>query len=139
MFSSKEKLQPARDQYEGPVQDIDAIIEKPEYIKLHGVVHEIKPVLVNEFFALANALARLNNLTAQKEINLDDLVDTYFGLIRSVCPTIEKEDIRKCTNAQVAAILQKVYDHVNGISGEKKKTPLTFQPKILQGRSTPAS
>lgn len=105
------------------VQDLDAIIQESTAVKLHGKVHEIKPVLVQEFFILANALAAIKQMEASDKVTLDQIVDGYYGIISAVAPTITKEDIRQCSQSQISALLQHVLEHVNGkITDEKKKT-----------------
>jgi hypothetical protein len=130
----KQKLQPARSHIEveggGLVADIDALIEKPAYVKLHGNIHMIRPMLVQEFWAVANALAEIQKLPSREKIALDEMIDKYYAVIKAVCHTITREDIVKCTQAQIGALLQRVYDHVNGVvyDEEKKKTLMKMTP-----------
>lgn len=106
------------------VLDIDSIVSESQFVRLHGKVHEIKPVLVAEYFLLANSMATVSELVNRKgAIVLDEMVDAYYGVISSVCPTITKKDIRACSHMQVAQLYQFVMDHISGrISDEKKKT-----------------
>lgn len=104
------------------VTDLDAIIESPGFVRLHGKTHEIKPVLVQEFFAFANGLAAIQGIDKREKVTTEDLVEAYWGIIFPIVPTISKEDIRNCTQGQVAALVQLVTDHTMGkLSDSKKK------------------
>ena len=105
------------------VTDLDAIVKDSIAVKLHGKTHMIKPILVEEFFAISNALALVSDLQKREKITLEDLIDGYYGVIFAVCPTITKDDIRACSHSQVAAFLKRVISHVSGdlTEDEKKK------------------
>lgn len=117
------------------VQDLDAIIEDSYLVKLHGKYHEVKPVLVDEFFKLANAFAAISDIGKAEKVTLSELVDGYHGVINSVCPTITKEDIRASSQSQIAALMQQVMDHTSGKMTEEKKKTMTMMsiPKNLKG------
>lgn len=105
------------------VTDLDAIIGKAGFVKLHGKEHEIHAVLVEEFFAFANAIANIENLKSQKGITHSEYVNAHYEIIFPVCPTVTKEDINKCTISQLAAFVNLVNLHVTGgLTDEKKKT-----------------
>ncbi len=104
------------------VTDLDAILQSPGHVRLHGKEHEIQPVLVGEFFAFANALAAIKDIEKRDKITLHELVDAYYGLIFPICPTITKEDILKSSQAQIAALMSMIQSHVlGGLTDEKKK------------------
>lgn len=127
MFALGEKFK-NKNSVHSVVTDLDAILESPGYVRLHGKTHTIKPVLVEEFFAFANALAAIKQIEGTEKVTVDDLVDAYWGIISPVCPTITKEDIRACTQAQVAALVQLVTDHTTGrLTEEKKKLHMMKQ------------
>ena len=88
------------------VRDLDAILQSPGHVRLHGNIHEIKPIEVQEFFVFANALAEIREIEKREKITLDELVGSYFSLISPVCPTITKEDILKSTQEQVAELVK---------------------------------
>jgi len=105
------------------VTDLDALGQSPGFVRLHGKDHQIKPIEVLEFFNFAEALARIKTLEAEKEVTLPQLVDGYYGLISPICPSIGKEDIRKCSMPQIAALMNMIQSHVTGgLTDEKKKT-----------------
>lgn len=114
-----------------PVIDLDAICETEQYVQLHGKTHVIKPVLLEEFYALANAWAGIQMLTKEEKVTHKQMVDAYYSVIMPICPSITVEDLQKCTAAQLSALLQLVIDHQNGRQiDEKKKTALPT-PKIF--------
>lgn len=105
------------------VKDLDAIVQESTAVTLHGNVHEIRPVLVSEFFALANAMASVKSLEKREKVTIDEIVSAYYGIISAVCSTITREDILKCTQSQLAALMQHIMDHITGgLTDEKKKT-----------------
>lgn len=131
MFGRLKRLMPTRSALEAKtsgalVADLDALIEQPTFFKLHGKIHKINPMLVEEFWAVANALADLHKVQKADKIAFDDMVDNFHRVIHAVCPSITRDDLRSCTQAQLAAIMQRVNDHVNGVAqgDEKKKTLL---------------
>lgn len=104
------------------VTDLDAIIRDPIAVTLHGKTHTIKPVLVEEFFALSNAMATVKDISNRDKITLDEVINGYYGVISAVCPTITREDIRACSHSQISAFLKIVIEHVSGgLTDEKKK------------------
>jgi hypothetical protein len=110
------------------VTDLDAIIREPIAVTLHGKTHVIKPVLVEEFFSLSNALAAISDIAGADKVTLDEVIDGYYGVISSVCPTITKSDIRQSSHSQIAALLQLVMDHVSGGLTDEKKKALGMTP-----------
>lgn len=123
----KKKIMDARpSQEERVVQDLDSLVEKSSYVRLHGKNHEIKPILVSEFFELANALAEIKKLENKTDFSLNDVVDSYFSLFMPLIPTITKDDICNSSHAQIAALLSHVMDHIQGRGHtEEKKKILT--------------
>lgn len=118
------------------VVDLDAIVEKTQYVKFHGKVHEVKPIEVGEFFVMANALASIEMLKKTEKPTVDDVVNAYYGVIMPACPSITRAMIREATHAQVSALLKFVLDHTNGrITDEKKKTLTKMEapsPLVMQ-------
>lgn len=104
------------------VTDLDAIIQSPGFVRLHGKEHKINPIEVGEFFAFANAIANIKSIEVKDKITFDELIDSYYQLIFPVCPSITKEDIKKCTQSQIAALMSMIQSHVTGgLTDEKKK------------------
>jgi hypothetical protein len=116
------------------VADLDAIVQETVSVRLHGRTHTIRPIEVAEFFQLSNALARIRGIEAADKVTFDQILDAYHGLISSVAPTVTKDDLRKCSHAQIAAFLQVVIDHVTGGLTDEKKKALKAQmlPAALQ-------
>lgn len=110
------------------VTDLDAILGSPGHVKLHGKVHEIKPILVGEFFAFANALASIKAIEVKDKITLEELVDAYYQLAFPVVPTLSKDDIRNASQSQIAALMNLIQSHVTGgLTDEKKKMMMAGQ------------
>ena len=106
------------------VSDLDAMVANPISFRLHGKVHQLRPVTVKEFFAYANALAGLENLKAGNKVSDEGMVELYLKLIKSVCETVSTEDVKSMTHAQATALLQLIVNHVPGrahVSGDEKK------------------
>lgn len=111
-----------------PVVDLDAIVSESQYVKFMGMTHELKPILVGEFFALANAYADVQSKISAPEINMDQIIDCYYSMIFPVIPSVTKQMIKDASHSQIAALIAFVQDHVSGkVTDEKKKTmvPLT--------------
>ena len=97
------------------VSDLDALIAEPIAFRLHGEVHEIKPVSTVELLKFTNAFARLQTLNESSgTLTVADLVDAYTHVIASVCPTITREHVEGMTQSQVAALFQLVIESVMG-------------------------
>jgi hypothetical protein len=101
--------------------DLDAIIEDTQYVRFQGMVHEIKPILVEEFFALAVAMAKLNEIKTAAVVTTDEVVSAYHAFIGPACPTITKEMILKASHAQIYALIEFIVGHIKGRAHEKKK------------------
>ena len=114
------------------VTDLDAILQSPGFVRLHGKDHEINPILVGEFFAFANAIAHIKDMEKRDSISMTELVDAYYGMIFPVCPTITKDDILKCSQSQIAALMNVVNAHVTGgLTDEKKKAIMKNQAQAV--------
>lgn len=120
------KLWPARSKHTTElVADFDAMSTDPVAFKLNGKIHEIKPITTGEFFAYANAFAKLMAMLDEKKITIQpsELIERYYELFKSVCDTITIDDIRNSNNAQVAGLYQLVVDTVTGKThADQKKT-----------------
>ncbi len=92
---------------------------------LHGKRHEIRPILLEEFYGITNSFAEMKNRYSAGPIDSRHLVDMYFRLFRSVVPTISRQDIEEMTQAQCAAlfvlILRKLEGRDDEISTEELK------------------
>lgn len=131
MISGAERFKAQGASAPNVVTDLDAILESPGAVKLHGEMHRIEPVLVSEFFVFANALASVQALQARETVTIDEIVDAYWALINPICPTITREHIRKCSAAQVTGLLNLVQEHVMGKLTDEKKKALMLNPGTL--------
>ena len=107
----------ARQQIQGGtdvVADLDALIEQRVSFKLHGKVHEIKPISSKDFLIFTNNLSKLMELKDKNKIEAEELIEKYHGLISSLCDTIKIEDIESMTQPQVGALFQLLLDSVTG-------------------------
>lgn len=110
------------------VSDLDAMVANPIAFRLHGKVHQLRPVTVKEFFAYANALLGLERLKSDEKLSDEQIVDIYCQLIQAVCETITRDDVKAMTHPQASALLQLIIEHINGKAhapekDEKKKNP----------------
>jgi len=109
------------------VTDLDKIETVTVSFKLHGKVHLIKPLTSSQFFNMVNNFASIADLSKNSQsITGDDLVVMYFKLFNGVCPTLKMEDIEKCTQNQIAALMNLILGKIMGKdlseqSIEKKK------------------
>jgi hypothetical protein len=113
------------------IADLDSLIEEKVVFRLHGNQHFISPISTLEFFKFAERLAVLNSLRDKENIKGDELVNSYYEVISSVCPSISIEDVEKCTSAQVGALFQLVLDKVMGRLTDEKKKLLMIDPTQL--------
>ena len=122
--------------------DLDQFLETPLTFKLHGKVHSLKPVTTKEFYQLTNAMAGLYELQDkakdQKEFSSEELVDVYYKIVSSLCDTITRKDIQRCTQAQIAGLYNVILDHAMGkghnLTTEevKKKTVATLNQASIE-------
>jgi hypothetical protein len=115
------------------VSDLDALISETIAFKVHGKIHKIKPITVEEFVKFSLALSDAQTLQTAESVKTNDLIDVYLKIFQAVCDTIERKDIESMTQPQVGALLQLVVEAVMGKaqgksgesvddSGEKKKS-----------------
>lgn len=96
------------------VSDLDAMVASPIAFRLHGKVHHLRAVTVKEFFAYTNALLSLERIKENANISDDQIIEIYQGIIGALCESITKDDIKKMTHAQAAALLKLITDHITG-------------------------
>lgn len=110
------------------VADIDAIDVRPALFRWQGKAHKLRPVTTREYLKVTETFAKMDALGKAGNYTADDLVTVYAELIGSICDTIKREDVLKMTQAQVAAVLQLIIDHVTGripTETEKKNKEVT--------------
>lgn len=110
------------------IRDFDAITKSPGSVRLHGKEHEIRPVTVGEWFAFAHAIQEVSSLEKREKVTLDEIVSAYFGIIQPYLPSITRQDIRDCSQAQVSALVDMITCHVTGKLTDEKKKSLMGQP-----------
>lgn len=98
------------------VRDLDKLVAEPVSFKLHGKVHVMRPVTVQEFWAFTESMTHIQNLSQKNDVTSGDLVQAYAGIFQSVCPTITAKDVENMTQPQVGALLQFVIDTIKGAS-----------------------
>jgi hypothetical protein len=107
------------------VSDLDKILVEKVSFKLHGKIHTIAPLTAAQFFQYSNALNDLH--ASEKKMGAEELVNKYHALAHPIVPTIEKSDIAKCTQQQIAGLFRLLIDSVTGyrkdpqVLDEKKK------------------
>lgn len=110
--------------------DLDAIIEEPLYVRLHGKKLTIKPLSLDAFLRVANGYESMHKRTAEGDVNEKELIRMYYNLFHSICDEITIEDVANMTQGQSAALMHIVLDKITGRMGgdeyraalEKKKT-----------------
>lgn len=103
------------------IADLDALVSKPVTFRLHGKIHTIEPVSMLRYLEFVNGMATLGVLETKKEAPLETEMRTaVLKLFNSVIPTLTAEDLMQCTQAQIAALMSLVIDHVQGRLVQKK-------------------
>lgn len=111
------------------VSDLDRMLTESIAFRLHGKVHRINPITVEEFYKFTKAFSLVGGLKAEG-ISPAEAVTLYHQVISSVAPTVSRKDIEDMTQSQVGALLQLVIEAVTGKAytevpqvgeGEKKK------------------
>lgn len=126
MFGAIKRLMPSRQKYteaaNNAVADLDAILVEPVSFKLHGKIHIIKPLDVQQFMLLTKAIIDFQELQSKDAITPSELIDRYYSLMNGVCPSIKRKDIEDMTHQQVAALYDLVMNTITGKIFEEKKT-----------------
>lgn len=110
------------------IRDFDALVIEPVAFKLHGKIHTLKPISVEELWKFAHAMQAVQSATEKNEISVDGIKGAYLAIFQSVCPSIQMEDVDQMNQAQIGALLQFVIDTIKGASQvddyeiEKKKS-----------------
>jgi len=105
------------------VADLDAMISQTVRFRLLGRDHEIEPLSVQQFMKFASAYSKVLVLQEQDVVTPDELVEAYYNLVSSVCKSVSREDIKKMSQQQVAALFQIMVDlHTGRLFADEKKT-----------------
>lgn len=95
------------------VSDLDRMLTESIAFKLHGKVHRINPITVEEFYKFTKAFSLVGGLKAEG-ISPAEAVTLYHEVISSVAPSVSRKDIEDMTQSQVGALLQLVIEAVTG-------------------------
>jgi hypothetical protein len=118
------RFKPARSKVEVKVLvDLDRLISESVGFMLHGEVRRIKPITQETFLYVINELAALDLMRQGKVSSLEELRVAYLALFKKACEPFNDDDLKKMTDAQIGALVQKIIDCVRGTaqaSGEKK-------------------
>lgn len=105
------------------VSDLDAMIAHPIAFRLHGKIHQIKPISVKEFYAFTNAIASITTLESDNKITTAQVIDLYTRIICSVCDSITRKDVELMTQAQCGALLNLIVEAVTGKAHAESQAP----------------
>lgn len=109
--------------------DLDAVILKPVKFRLHGNVHEIKPMATEDFFKVSQELVAIQELGKKELVTPDELAGRYHSLISTVCQTVTMEDIKRMDQVQCAGLLNLV---IATVTGEAHADDFDLKKKILR-------
>jgi len=105
------------------VADLDSMVTKTVTFKVHGKMHEIPPLSVEEFMVFTARYSEVMALQQKEKVTPAELIDAYYMMVNSVCKTISKEDIKSMSQNQVAALYQLMVDVFTGkVFADEKKT-----------------
>lgn len=96
------------------VSDLDAMVAKPVAFRLHGRIHEIKPISLEEFYKFANAWTTVLNWKDSDGISPKEYLKGLTELFQSVCDSITEDDVLRLTQAQAGALFQLIIESVTG-------------------------
>lgn len=123
LFGSRPTKEPKHE----VVADLDAMIAEPVAFRFQGKTHLIRPVSTVELLKYAQAGERVKTVMKDSDASKDEVIDSAFQVIASVCDTIRRKDMEAMTQPQVGALLNLVVECVTGkvyarVDSEKKKT-----------------
>lgn len=128
------KLKPTRQRYTEAatqsVADLDALLVEPVSFKLHGKMHTINPLSVEQFMLLSSALVEIVDLQKKEGLTSDELIERYYGLVTSVCDTVTKDDIREMSQQQVSALFNLIIETITGKLFVEKKNLKETQAQV---------
>ena len=118
------KLQPTRQAAapSGVVADLDAMLSEAVGFKLHGKMHVIRPLTVEQFMKLTNKMAEIYDLKNKTGIEPSEIVDLYYSTVSIASKTVTREDISNMNTQQVTALLELIIETITGKIFTEKKT-----------------
>lgn len=114
------------------VADLDALVNNPISIKLHGKSHTMDPV---DTLTYLQFTTQLHEIYALENPSKDEFIEKAHGLVSPLIPTITQEDIEQCTQTQIGALLNCCLKAVSGElhkDAAQKKNPMK-SPARSQG------
>lgn len=96
------------------ISDLDAMVSKPVAFRLHGKVHQIKPIALEEFYRFVNAWTTVLGWKDSDGVKPEQYLAGLTELFQSVCDTITADDVSRLTQAQAGALFQLIIESVTG-------------------------
>lgn len=128
-------FKPTRDQQSGSVlvADLDALVSRSFQFRLHGKVHELKPVSTQRYLDYIQAMGRLSELRDKTDHTPQSIAETTLSVFQPLIPSLTKEDLMDATQEQIRALFSMVVKQVEGrlspeIDEKKKSVMADHQP-----------
>jgi hypothetical protein len=113
------------------VMDLDNLLARDLEVILHGKVHTLNHIKVNEWLEAIAAETELVSLKDKDGLSPEDLINAYHNYISKVCKTITKEDLMKCSQQQIAGLWQLCRDFLSGYTEKKSLSTMTLMMMSL--------
>ena len=106
------------------VADLDALLTEKVSFKLLGKVWTIEPFSVEQFAMFSKAYFDLTQLSKNdRVVSPDELAEAYEKMTEAAGLSLTKEDIKKMSQQQAAALFQLLTDmHTGHLFADEKKT-----------------
>lgn len=111
------------------VKDLDLLVGKKKCFVFQGKKFFLNDINLETYIKLTNALYNLEKISNSKKISKEDLINSYFSIVKSVCPDFQKKDLLSLNLAQLFLLIKMIIDIATGKSSEfinkeedKKKT-----------------
>jgi hypothetical protein len=120
--------------------NLDKLTAHSASFKFDGKMYELSAMSLGVFMEFMNAW-REYNLALQKE-DREDMSETIFNLIHSVCPEFTIETLKKMTLAQLSAVIMLIMETVQAKEPNeeeiKKKVFESLRNSKIFPKSTPS-
>lgn len=106
------------------VADLDDLLTEKVSFRLLGKVWTIEPFTVEQFAKFSKAYYDLTQLSKNdRVVSPDELAETYEKMTEAAGLALSKEDIKKMSQQQAAALFQLLTDmHTGRLFADEKKT-----------------
>lgn len=106
------------------VADLDALLTEKVSFRLLGKVWTIEPFSVEQFAMFSKAYFDLTQLSKNdRVVSPDELAEAYEKMTEAAGLSLTKEDIKKMSQQQAAALFQLLTDmHTGHLFADEKKT-----------------